>query len=159
MSGQWLRRMLWTGGIAALTVGGRSWVSAQQAPAAGTPAPVVLTSQQDRQRVMDQLKITLFPSGPGAYLAATYDENTANPYPNLPDPLTFADGSKVRTAAQWPRRRAEIVELFDREVYGRRPRTIPQVTWTVTSTTEGTTANVPVGGKIVRAAGPFARLG
>jgi hypothetical protein len=108
------------------------------------PVHVVMTSQQDRQRVMDQLKITLFPSGPGAYLASTYDENTANPYPNLPDPLTFNDGSKVKTATQWRKRRAEIVELFDREVYGRRPKTIPKVNWTVASTTEGMTGNVPV---------------
>ena len=33
--------------------------------AAAAPAHVVMSSQQDRQRVMDQLKITLFPSGPG----------------------------------------------------------------------------------------------
>ena len=62
----------------------------------------------------------------------------------LPDPLTFNDGSKVKTAAQWRTRRAEIVELFDREVYGRRPKNIPKVTWTVASTTEGKAGNVPV---------------
>jgi fermentation-respiration switch protein FrsA (DUF1100 family) len=112
--------------------------------AAAAPAHVVMSSQQDRQRVMDQLKITLFPSGPGAYLASTYDESTANPYPKLPDPLTFNDGSKVKNASQWNRRRAEIVEMFDREVYGRRPKNIPKVTWTVASTTEVVTANVPV---------------
>src|SRR5262245_12871090 len=83
---------------------------------------VVMTSQQERQRLMDLLNITAFPSGPGAYLASTYDEKTANPYPALPDPLTFNSGSKVKTAADWKRRRAEIVELFDREVYGRRPK-------------------------------------
>jgi hypothetical protein len=103
-----------------------------------------MTSQQDRQRVMDQLKITLFPSGPGAYLASTYDEKTANVYPNLPDPLLFNDGSKVKTAAQWRKRRVEILELFDREVYGRRPKNIPRVTWTGASTTEGKAGNVPV---------------
>src|SRR5690349_20764891 len=117
-----MRTVLWFGVIAALQL----------------PTHVVMTSQQDRQRVMDQLKITMFPSGPGAYLASTYDENTANPYPNLPDPLTFNNGTKVTSAAQWRRRRAEIQELFDREVYGRRPVT-PKVTWTVTSTTEADT--------------------
>src|SRR5215831_8062733 len=105
---------------------------------------VVMTSQQDRQRMMDQLKITMFPNGPGAYLASTYDEKTANPYPNLPDPLTFNNGSKVKTAAQWRKRRAEIAELFDREVYGRRPKNISKVTWTVASKTEGKAGNVPV---------------
>ena len=100
MTRGWLKTVLWFGVIAALALGGQSSVSGQQAPAGGTPVHVVMTSQQDRQRVMDQLKITLFPGGPGAYLASTYDENTANPYPNLPDPLTFNDGSRVKTAAQ-----------------------------------------------------------
>src|SRR5205823_9981586 len=127
------------GSIAIAAVGGQFVVSARQAPAKGSPAHVVMTSQQDRQRVMDQLKITMFPSGPGAYLASTYDEKTANPYPSLPDPLTFNDGSKVTKAAQWRRRRAEIFELFDREVYGLRPKNIPKVAWTVASTTEGKT--------------------
>ena len=89
MTGRWLKTLPWFGVVAAFAFG------------QSLPTHVVMTSQQDRQRVMDQLKITLFPSGPGAYLASTYDESTANPYPNLPDPLTFNDGSKVKTAAQW----------------------------------------------------------
>src|SRR5262249_53285729 len=122
------------------------WFSAVAAVghAQQTPTHVVMTSQQDRQRMMDQLKITMFPNGPGAYLASTYHEKTGNPYPNRPDPLTFNNGSKVKTAAQWRKRRAEIVELFDREVYGRRPRNIPKVTWTVASTTEGKAGNTTV---------------
>jgi len=136
---RWQRTAIALGAIALLSVGVPSLVRGQQ-----KPAHVVMSSQEDRQRVMDQLKITLFPSGPGAYLASTYDEATANPYPKLPDPLTFNDGSKVKTAAQWTRRRAEIVEMFDREVYGRRPKNIPKVTWTVSSTTDGTTAGVPM---------------
>src|SRR5215813_2216202 len=129
-----LTTVLWFGVIAALLTASELFVSAQQAPVAGKPAHIVMTSQQDRQRVMDQLKITMFPSGPGAYLASTYDENTANPYPNLPDPLTFNNGSKVKNAGQWRKRRAEILELFDREVYGRRPKNIPKVTWSVAGT-------------------------
>jgi hypothetical protein len=132
MTGRWLKTLPWFGLIAAFAFG------------QSLPTHVVMTSQQDRQRVMDQLKITLFPSGSGAYLASTYDESTANPYPNLPDPLTFNDGSKVKTAAQWRKRRAEILELFDREVYGRRPKNIPKVHWTVASTTEDKAGSVPV---------------
>ena len=49
-----------------------------------------------------------------------YDESKANPYPELPDPLTLNNGQKVTTAQiWWDQRRPEIVELFDREVYGR----------------------------------------
>jgi hypothetical protein len=38
----------------------------------------------------------------------------------LPDPLAAA-GATVRTAAEWPRRRAEILTLFREHVYGRSP--------------------------------------
>src|SRR6516164_1917642 len=90
--------------------------------AAQQSSVVMLTSQQDHDRQMRVLKISGFPSGPDAYQAATYDEATANPYPTLPDPLVMNDGTKVATPAQWTKRRAEIKELFDREVYGRVPK-------------------------------------
>jgi hypothetical protein len=67
-SGSWLKATVWLVGLGMITI-----------VAAAAAAHVVMTSAQDRQRVMDQLKITLFPSGPGAYLASTYDESTANP--------------------------------------------------------------------------------
>lgn len=53
-------------------------------------------------------------------LRANVDESQVKPY-TLEDPLTFADGSKVATPADWARRRAEILELFQREMYGRLP--------------------------------------
>lgn len=140
----WRQPFVWVIAVASVWIG-LSPV-ARGADQASPPAqgPVTLTNQQDRQRMMDLLKITSFPSGPGAYLAATYDEATANPYPNLPDPLVMNNGTKVTTKGQWTRRRAEIVELFDREVYGRRPKVTPKVTWDVVSTTNGTTGTTPV---------------
>ena len=45
----------------------------------------------------------------------------------LEDPLVFADGRKVATAADWPARRAEILEIFQREMYGRIPARIEPV--------------------------------
>ena len=63
----------------------------------------------------------------GLGLAATavarppnYDESKVAPY-TLEDPLVFADGSSVRTPADWDRRRAEIIGIFEREMYGRTP--------------------------------------
>lgn len=67
---------------------------------------------------------------PGREDFANYDEDRANPYP-LPDLLSFRDGRKVATAADWERRRAEIKDVFDTEVYGRYPADIPRVTWAV----------------------------
>ena len=63
------------------------------------------------------------PSGnPQASNPANVDESKANPYPTQPDPLIMKSGQRVTTAAQWNERRREIMEDFDREVYGRVPR-------------------------------------
>jgi hypothetical protein len=84
-------------------------------------------------------------SNPNAPNAANYDESKANPYPNLPDALTLKNGKKVTTAKNWwQKRRPEIVEDFDREVYGRTPKSIPQVNWEVISVKNDTNNNIPV---------------
>ena len=41
----------------------------------------------------------------------------------LPDPLTMESGRRVSGSDQWPARRAEILELFERHLYGRAPET------------------------------------
>ena len=92
--------------------------------------------------MMDLLKISGFPPGAVASSPNTYDEALANPYPNLPDPLTFKSGQKVTTAAMWRKRRAEILEDFERDVYGRRPQRIPAVSWLVVKTTTEANGNV-----------------
>jgi hypothetical protein len=101
--------------------------------------PVTLTAEQDHQNMMDQLGIKALRPGPSgdekAPNHANYDESLANPYPNLPEALTLKNGQKVTTAEMWWReRRPEIVEDFEREVYGRLHRNLPKVTWTVTVT-------------------------
>jgi GH35 family endo-1,4-beta-xylanase/lysophospholipase L1-like esterase len=114
------------------------------------PPPVTMTAEQDHQRMMDLLHIaSLRPgangSNPKAPNAANYDEAKANPYPNLPDPLVLKNGKKVTNAKTWwQQRRPEIVEDFDREIYGRVPNTTPKVRWEVTDTTNETKYDVPV---------------
>lgn len=49
-----------------------------------------------------------------------YDESKVKPY-KLEDPLTFADGRKVAAPEEWAARRLEILEIFQREMYGRMP--------------------------------------
>lgn len=84
-------------------------------------------------------------SNPQAPNFANYDEAKVKPYPPLPDPLTLKNGRKVRSAKQWwNQRRPEIVEDFDREVYGRAPRVTPKVTWEVVSTANETRYDTPV---------------
>lgn len=100
--------------------------------------------------MMDQLGIQALrpgPSGrPGATNAANYDPAKANPYPDLPDPLTLKNGRKVTTAETWwKERRPEIVEDFEREVFGRVPRTVPKVTWSVaTQVVDRVAGDIPV---------------
>jgi len=53
--------------------------------------------------------------------SVNYDESQVPSY-ELPDPLTLQDGTKVEDGAVWrARRRPEIVELFESEVYGESP--------------------------------------
>ena len=76
---------------------------------------------------------------------ANYDESKANPFPELPDPLRLKNGQKVTTAEGWWKlRRPEVVEDFDREIYGRIPRETPKVNWEVTGTKRETNGQVPV---------------
>jgi lysophospholipase L1-like esterase len=113
-----------------------------------TAAPVVFTTQQDHQNMLQQLGITkLRPGRDGndrnAPNAANYDEAKANPYPHLPDVLKLQNGEQVTSAGQWREvRRPVIVELLEREVYGRVPKNVPGVKWEVRTTRE-----IEAGGK------------
>lgn len=52
------------------------------------------------------------------------DEDKVKPY-TLPDPLVFADGTPVATPEQWQARRREILDIFQREMYGEMPPASP----------------------------------
>jgi hypothetical protein len=126
----------------------RSW--GWQPAAGAAPTPAQIAAQEDRQKLLDLLHITSLRSGvearnPQSPNKANYDESKANPYPNLPDPLTLKNGKKVKTAkVWWSDRRAEIFEDFDREVYGRQPKVTPKVKWEVTRTDNEAIGDVPV---------------
>jgi hypothetical protein len=64
---------------------------------------------------------------------SNYDESKVPPY-MLPDPLTAANGAKVRDAKAWAARRAEILRLYQTEIYGRIPANAPKVAWRVGET-------------------------
>ena len=99
--------------------------------------------------MMQQLGITQLRKGPSgdekAPDHANYNESLANPYPDWPDPLRMNDGSKVTTAAQWTtKRRAQIIEGFEREVLGRVPANTPAVSFTVKASENERVGSVPV---------------
>src|SRR5450759_650768 len=129
-------------------------------PPAATPRPPVQLSPEalerqklteaDHQRLMDLLHMTTIRRGRDGNnkespFYANYDEAKANPFPKLPDPLVLKNGKPVKKAADWWKlRRPQIVEDFDREIYGRVPKVVPKVKWEVTKTTNETAGEVPV---------------
>lgn len=102
---------------------------------AASSAPLELTAEQDQQNMMERLGIRALRPGPSGDVKApnhaNYDENRANPFPNIPDALTLNNGQKVTNPELWQKRRAEIIEGFECCVYGRVPRNVPSVTWSV----------------------------
>src|SRR5437588_9446814 len=95
----------------------------------GAPQP----GYDDHKNMMDQKGIKAIRRGPNPNDQSTFDEAKANPYKEtMPAVLRMNSGARVTRASQWPKRRAEILEDFAREVYGRIPDNVPNVRWEVT---------------------------
>src|ERR1035437_1104951 len=146
-------------GLVVVPTGTRAQQPTTPPPAATPRPPVVLSpemqerqklTQADHQRLMDLLHMTPIRRGRDGNTKespfyANYDEAKANPFPKLPDPLVLKNGKPVKKAADWWKlRRPQIVEDFDREIYGRVPKVVPKVTWEVTKTTNDTVGEVSV---------------
>jgi hypothetical protein len=112
--------------------------------------PGAVTAEEDRQQMMGQLGITELRQGangsdPNAPNAANYEESKAEPFGPLPDALVMADGKRVTTPGMWwGKRRPELVELFNREVYGRVPAKTPAVRWEVVKRDDAKNGDVAV---------------
>jgi hypothetical protein len=99
----------------------------------------------DHLNMLDQLGIKSLRPGANPNDPSIYDEANANRYADsLPHALVMNDGTPVTRSQQWPARRAELVELFEREIYGRIPPDVPKVTWEVTETTHGDSQGIPI---------------
>jgi len=59
---------------------------------------------------------------------SNYDEDKIKPY-TLPDPLVFANGTRVADATAWKKRREELIAIYERDIFGRIPKDAPHVTW------------------------------
>src|SRR4051794_32989043 len=111
------------------------------------------TASQDHKNMLEQLGIVRLRPGPsgraGATNEANYDPAKSNPFPNLPDPLVLKSGQKVTTPEMWwKQRRPELVEDFEREVFGRVPKNVPKVTWSVVSNlANGLVGTLPAHGR------------
>ncbi|KAI0343761.1 hypothetical protein BDW22DRAFT_1344705 [Trametopsis cervina] len=84
------------------------------------------------------------PSGPPTTSSCSTTPRTVSGYTNsaLPDPFTFANGTKVASAADWACRRAEILALLQAYESG----TLPPKPPTFSGSFSGTTLTVNAGG-------------
>lgn len=114
------------------------------------PSPEQNTlTKADHSNMMEQLGIKTLRPGPSgdekAPNHANYDESAANPFPNYPELLRLKNGQPVTTAEVWRKqRRLEIIEDFEREVFGRVPPTVPKIAWTVVKTVDDKVGPYPV---------------
>lgn len=117
--------------------------AAEQTRRGGPPRPAyVPDGYDDHRNMMEQLGVKALRRGASGQ--DRFTEENANRYKDtVPDVLTMKDGTKITRADQWPARRAEILELFDREIYGRIPTNVPKVTWEVTNTTRADSGGIP----------------
>ena len=113
------------------------------------PGIVTLTTMEDHQNMLRQLRITSLRPGPSGNESApnhaNFDETLANPFPKLPELLVCNDGAVVSSKEEWiAKRRPEIVELFEKELIGRIPAEVPQATWRVIEEKEIMAGDIPV---------------
>lgn len=79
------------------------------------------------------LSVGTFHAASAQRAETNYDESQVPSY-TLPDPLIAEDGQVIDTASLWwEKRRPEILELFQREVYGRSPGRPESMVFQVTS--------------------------
>jgi hypothetical protein len=132
-------------GVLAAVLLGCASLSAQDGKggASSKQADFIPAGYDDYQTMLTQLGITRMRRGRDARVTDNSDEATANHYQEtMPALLVSKDGTKVTTAEEWPKRRAEIVDDFEREVYGRIPTNVPRVRWEVTRTVEGDSGGI-----------------
>lgn len=99
----------------------------------------------DHTNMMRLLGVKSLRRGPDPNNQSTFDESIANALMgSLPDVLRLKNGAPVKTPAEWQKRRKEIVEDFEREVYGRIPKRTPKVDWEVTSVVPGFSNGIPI---------------
>jgi pimeloyl-ACP methyl ester carboxylesterase len=127
-------------GLARQAASGRTPTPAQKAVGDANVAELM---REMKLAGVRQLRPPMNATRPDLPNYTNYDEKKANPYP-LPDLLAFRNGKSVKTKADWLKRRAEIKQMFDEDVYGKYPAHIPKVTWHLDGTENLTVEGIPV---------------
>jgi hypothetical protein len=113
------------------------------------PKLTTFSTEEDHKNMMAQLGIKkLRPGVSGNESApnqANYDETLANPCIELGDILTTIKGEKITSAELWwNKRRPEIIEIAEKEIYGKLPSNLPKVNWKVKMTEREFVNRIPV---------------
>lgn len=109
----------------------------------GKQPDLILAGYDDYQNMLDQLGIKKMRKGRDAKVKDTSSESTANRFKDsMPELMTCKDGTKIKLAEQWPKRRAEIALDFESEVYGKIPKNVPKVKWEVVKVEEGESGGI-----------------
>ena len=127
-------------GVARQAASGRGPSPEQKAMA---DANIAELTREMKLAGVNELRAPLNATRPDLPHYTNYDEKKANPYP-LPDLLAFKNGKTVKTRADWTKRRAEIKQMFDEQVYGKYPAHIPGVTWKLDGTENLTVEGIAV---------------
>ncbi len=105
-------------------------------------------SREDHQLMMKQLGITNLRPGHPEIPRRQMPPIPTNQKPLLTHHcrtrLSLKMANAVKTAQQWEKRKLEIFEDFDREIYGRVPAKTPAVAWKVVSEEDTNVAGIPV---------------
>ncbi len=105
-------------------------------------------SKEDHDLMLEKLnivKLRIGPSGnPSDPNAANTKESLVIKNLELPDPLVFKNGRKVKSKKDWIKRREELVADFNSEVYGKIPENTPSVTWKIKNEKDSVIGNHPV---------------
>jgi hypothetical protein len=127
-----VRKLLYV--AAAVLVGAGLPVGGQQTAPPGTAAPVAAPAPAQPTNLGADANGNPLRRALKTGHVSNYDDAKVGAY-TLPDPLVLADGTPVRDAATWmKRRRSELLRLYETEIYGRVPAKTPAVTWQVTET-------------------------
>lgn len=113
------------------------------------PSPVKFSAQEAQENMMQQLGIISL--RPGASMKkdspylANYEEELANPCPELPSILVSDSGVNISTPKQWRDiRRPELLEILEDEVYGKIPADLPSIIWEAKRTENFSVGQTPV---------------
>ncbi|HEX7362606.1 MAG TPA: hypothetical protein VF283_19105, partial [Bryobacteraceae bacterium] len=121
-----LEGMLGAGALGAIGFGSRAAEAQAPADPFGLSQSVSTATRQDREEYLKKL-LQILPHSPffNKWLEKTGElppDFDALPRVNtLPDPLQFLDGRRVSSREQWPARRAEILQLSEKYVWGTFP--------------------------------------